>query len=416
MPRPISIPKLTLHKASGKAVVRLSGIDVYCGVYGTPEAKEKYDREIAEWLARGRTPHSARHTASSEGEKRTGPSVNEVMLAFWRHAQQHYRTLEGKPTSQLSEYRQTIRVVRELYGLEPAATFGPLALKAVREKMVMEKLARTEVNRRVALARRVFKWATGEELVPFDVYQRLTAVAGLQKGRTEAPETDPVTAVDTAHVEATLPVLNRQVRGLIQFMQLTGCRPGEACRLRTCDIDKSGPVWVYRPVHHKNAHRGKTRAITIGPKAQELLAWYPTPFPANYVFSPRRAVEELHAERSKRRETPRYPSHMRRNSQKRTTAPKRSPGERYTTEVIDRAVRRAVERVNKARAASGAETNSPIPYWAPNQIRHSRGTTVRKAYGLEAAQCVLGHERADVTQMYAERDLTLAAKVAGEIG
>jgi hypothetical protein len=35
---------------------------------------------------------------------------------------------------------------------------------------------------------------------------------------------------------------------------------------------------------------------------------------------------------------------------------------------------------------------------------------------LEAAQVVLGHSRADVTQVYAERDLTLAEKVALEVG
>ena len=39
-------------------------------------------------------------------------SVNEVLLVFWRHAEQHYRSPEGKPTSQLAEYRLTIRAVR----------------------------------------------------------------------------------------------------------------------------------------------------------------------------------------------------------------------------------------------------------------------------------------------------------------
>jgi len=68
------------------------------------------------------------------------------------HAEQHYLTPEGKPTSQLAEYRQTLRVVRDLYGLTAATAFGPRALKAVREKMVSEGLARSEVNRRVALA------------------------------------------------------------------------------------------------------------------------------------------------------------------------------------------------------------------------------------------------------------------------
>src|SRR5207253_2913471 len=137
---------------------------------------------------------------------------NEVLLAFWRFAERHYRTPDGKPTSQLAEYRQTLRVVRELYGLAPAARFGPLSLKAVREAMVAAGLSRAEVNRRVGLARRVFKWAAGEELVPFEVFHRLTAVAGLQKGRTGARETEPVGPVDTASVQATLPFLSRHVR------------------------------------------------------------------------------------------------------------------------------------------------------------------------------------------------------------
>lgn len=54
--------------------------------------------------------------------------------------------------------------------------------------------------------------------------------------------------------------------------------------------------------------------------------------------------------------------------------------------------------------------------WAPNQLRHAHGTEVRKKYGLEAAQVALGHERADVTQVYAEKNLALAVKVAAEIG
>ncbi|MCH7727914.1 MAG: hypothetical protein IH991_15770 [Planctomycetes bacterium] len=32
--------------------------------------------------------------------------------------------------------------------------------------------------------------------------------------------------------------------------------------------------------------------------------------------------------------------------------------------------------------------------WSPNQLRHTAGTDVRKRYGLEAAQVVLGHASA----------------------
>jgi hypothetical protein len=37
-------------------------------------------------------------------------------------------------------------------------------------------------------------------------------------------------------------------------------------------------------------------------------------------------------------------------------------------------------------------------------------------FGLEAAQVSLGHSQARVTEVYAERDLTLATKVATAIG
>jgi len=42
--------------------------------------------------------------------------------------------------------------------------------------------------------------------------------------------------------------------------------------------------------------------------------------------------------------------------------------------------------------------------WHPNQLRHTFATRVRKQHGLEAAQVLLGHARADVTQVYAERN------------
>lgn len=53
-----------------------------------------------------------------------------------------------------------------------------------------------------------------------------------------------------------------------------------------------------------------------------------------------------------------------------------------------------------------------ITYWHPNQLRHTRATAIRQQFGLEAAQVALGHSRADTTQLYAERDNSLGARVA----
>jgi site-specific recombinase XerC len=57
-----------------------------------------------------------------------------------------------------------------------------------------------------------------------------------------------------------------------------------------------------------------------------------------------------------------------------------------------------------------------VAVWHPNQLRHAAATRVRREAGLEAAQVVLGHARADVTQVYAERDLDRAREVMRAIG
>ncbi len=56
MPR---IPKYRHHGATGRAVVTLSGREIYLGKFSTPESREKYDRLVAEWLAAGRRAPSS---------------------------------------------------------------------------------------------------------------------------------------------------------------------------------------------------------------------------------------------------------------------------------------------------------------------------------------------------------------------
>lgn len=51
-----------------------------------------------------------------------------------------------------------------------------------------------------------------------------------------------------------------------------------------------------------------------------------------------------------------------------------------------------------------------------HQLRHLLATEVRRAFGLEAAQVVLGHSHAAITQVYAERDVARALEVAARIG
>lgn len=71
----------------------------------------------------------------------------------------------------------------------------------------------------------------------------------------------------------------------------------------------------------------------------------------------------------------------------------------------------------KAAKATGVKVEPTLLLeWTPNQLRHSAATEIRKRFGLEAAQVAMGHAQANITQLYAERDLNLAAEVMRNIG
>ncbi|HLA84473.1 MAG TPA: hypothetical protein VJL29_06740 [Thermoguttaceae bacterium] len=269
------VPKYRRHKPSGRAVVTIGGRDHYLGKWNTQASRCEYNRLIGQWLASGRV-------APSDG---VGPSVAEILAAYLRFAKGYYRK-NGEPTSELSEYRQTIRLVRQIYGMTPAKDFGPLALKALRERMIAAGWCRRVVNQRIGRVKRIFKWAVSEELVPPSVNHGLQAVAGLRRGRTTARETEPVKPVPDHLVEATLPHLPAVVADMVRLQRLTGCRPMEVCILRPCDVDMSGDVWIYRPESHKTEHHGRDRLICIGPKGQEILRPYLLRGKTDYCFSP----------------------------------------------------------------------------------------------------------------------------------
>jgi hypothetical protein len=111
--------------------VRIDGKDENCGDFGTPEAQQKYDRLIAEWILRGRQP--APEPTRGAGR---GPKIEQILAAFWTHAETHYPgcvRADGKVMGELDNYRLAMKPLRRLYAMTAAADFGPLALKAVRK-------------------------------------------------------------------------------------------------------------------------------------------------------------------------------------------------------------------------------------------------------------------------------------------
>ena len=450
MARPKStVPAYKLHSSTGLARCWVHGRWVTLGRYGSPESRQEHARILAELAAADPAPAAA---ITSRTSPEAAATIDQVILAFLGHAEAHYRGRDGKPTNEFREFKRSFVHLHRTHGHTPAAAFGPRALALVREGMVGEGWCRRLVNQRVARIVRAFKWATAQELVPVTAYTALRTLAGLQKGRTKAPESERVLPVDPAHVAATLPRLGAHLRCMAELQLLTGMRPGEACALTLGEVDRGGAVWLYRPADHKTSHRGRERVIPLGPKARAVLVAFllrdgvpPAGFeppaagddtarlvladayqeagrgrdaellrdlgravefvagcvvdPEAPVFSPTAAREERFRAARRRRKSKVQPSH----ASRRKAAPKLTPAAAYTPHTYAHAVRVAAEK-------AGA------PHWHPNQLRHTFATEVRKAHGLEAAQVLLGHARADVTQVYSERNLALAVQVAAVMG
>jgi integrase len=265
--------------------------------------------------------------------------------------------------------------------------------------MVRSGLARTTVNARVNRIRRVFRWAASVEIVPASVVAALDTLDALRAGRTAARETEGVKPVAAEHVEAVLPHLPRPVAAMVRVQLATGCRAGEVVAMRRCDLTPGDTVWEYRPAVHKNSWRGKGRVIPLGPRAQAVIRDFLKPDPSEYVFRPRDSVAEHHARRRVVRRSRPTPSEL----ATRVESPGQGHGQRYSVNDYGQAIRRACRKAG-------------VPVWSPLRLRHTAGTLVRARLGLEAAQALLGHERADVTQLYAERDAAKARAVAAEMG
>ena len=79
------------------------------------------------------------------------------------------------------------------------------------------------------------------------------------------------------------------------------------------------------------------------------------------------------------------------------------PGKHYGVDAYRNAIHRACDRAG-------------IPRWSPNQLRHTAGTAVREAFGLEATQAVLGHSNMKTSEIYAERLKRLAIEAVKKLG
>jgi integrase len=430
MPKTDKPPSYRKHRQSGQAIVTLRDgqgrkHDHLLGKYGSPESRTEYARLIQKWELNRRSVQIVREDLT----------VNELVVAFDEHAAIHYRRPDGTPTGEIRDYKLSLRPMLFLYGPSLVTDFDVLALQNVRRLMIdgylhpkhgkQPPLARQLINQRIDRIKRVFKWGVSQKKVPGPVWTELTAVRGLQRGRSEAKETERILPVDENVVEATIPFVAPQVAAMIRLQLLTGMRSGEVVVMRGIDVDTAGragqggvPLWFYRPGsdqgavgQHKTAHHGHDRVIRLGPRAQAIIKQWLRDNPAEFLFQPAEAVDAHHAARKADRQSKMPPSQAKRQ---RKEKPQIKPSDHYTTDSYGKAINRGVDRANRGKKPG----DKMIPSWHPLQLRHATATKIREhpEFGLDAAQAVLGHMSRQVTERYAEVAVTKADQAMAKMG
>ena len=380
-------PKYRRHRSGGRdrAFVELDGQRTYLGTYGSQESIERYDQMVAEWLVSGRR----------RAVEPSDLTVVELCARFLKHAERYYRKADGTPTSTIHNYRAVVAHLTALYGRSPVSEFGPLALKAVRQRLVDAGWSRNVINQGMCFIRGIFRWAAAGELVPIAVHEALRAVEPLRRGRTSARELDPVKPVPAAHIRAVRCYVSRPVWAMIQLQRLTGMRPGEVVQMRAIDLDTTERIWSYTPTTHKTEHHGHRRTVFIGPRAQSVLKAFLKRDLTAPLFSPRDAIRHraggaLTHRRASQAESPRRTA--------------RTVRDRYDTASYRRAIKRA---------CVAADT----PDWSPHQLRHNAATRLRREFGIDVAATILGHRLgSQVTEIYAEANVGKAKAIMARVG
>jgi hypothetical protein len=347
------LPAYALH-SSGQAKMKYQGRVIYLGRYGSKESRRRYEEELDKI-------RQVRQTKRTAGEDHEVLTVGRLALRYQDHARTYYRRPDGTQTGESETIRCCLRFLCDRFAELPADQLGPRKLAEVQADMIEQDRARQYINKAMGIIRRCFKWAVSQELVPPSVYQALLTLPPLMAGRTRAREKPPVQPATDAQIDATLPYLSKTCRDVIAIMRVTAARPGEVLCMTADQIDRSRTPWKYTPSAHKTSYRGRRRTINLFETAQAII----------------------------------LPRIL-----------KSKPGERLFK--INRTTLR--DMIRRACDKHG------IQPWHPNMIRHKVGTETRARDGLEAAQCLLGHSRADVTQLYAERNDRLAEEVARKIG
>lgn len=256
------------------------GIRKYFGEFGTRDAETDYQI----WL------QGVQHGTIKPPMKRDQASPATISeLADVYRKNNHRR---ASKTEQLAVTR-SLEILSERIGKQPASAITPLFLTTLMNELAtatyrrgerVEHYSRVYLNITLARWKKWFRWLSRMGLIESDLYSRILLVDPLKYG--DAREPADIQPVPLEHVIAIKRHVSPLVYGMIQVQYLCGMRPGDVCRLRFCEIDTSGEVWIYKPTRHKTARFGKKLLKAIPKPAQRIILQYRPSNDDEYVFQP----------------------------------------------------------------------------------------------------------------------------------
>lgn len=364
-------PKIQIN--NGQERIRIKGKDIYLGPAGSDKAKANYARIVAEMTGQAAAPPPVL----------SDPTVAEAIAAFMERR----RFEHGDDCRENENFRYAFRPLLRLHGKMPAKEFDASMLEDLQVVMAKgnwmnagEKEWYTKrkkplgwsakvVNRNIVRIRTAWKWIERKKLVPAGSYAALLTVEPLTRRTKFVRHTDNVQPSSYRDVLTVKKHCPGCVGVMLQLQWITGMRSAEVCIMRTCDIDRSTDVWVYRPAEHKNKWRGHDRVVLLGPKCQRLLLpLLQMDQPQAFLFRPRIIIKK---------------------------------------EYYDRVT--YSQAVNRAAKAAGVKLH-------PYQGRHAAARRIKHKYGADAARSVLGQKSIDTLEHYTDIDLRQASDVMREAG
>jgi integrase len=373
MPAKVRPPRYSRQREKGRpdrAYTIVNGQRIHLGLYGSPESYDRYTKAI-------NAPKVEKPAAEP------APVVYTVSMLLASYLEFAIERYGGEKAMEVVHAKLVAKILRRTHGDILARDFGPKAFKVMRRAMIDAGWSRGYIGEQCSRAKRIISWGVSEEILPPSARHALDTVEPLDMGQYGVREGRKVEPVPDAMIDATVACLADVPADMVKIMRLTGMRSGELLQLSTEFIDRTNNVWLFTPPRHKTRRHKKQRTIAIGPKAQAILS--------KYLF--------------------------------------RAPCFGYSTASFRRAITRACDRAfphpEFAKLKRAELTPKQLAelrawqkqhHWHPHQLRHAAATAIREQCGLDFAQAVLGHSRADMTQHYAAVSQERAREAALQIG